>query len=180
MNPSEIDYHDFVRNLAKSGTLIATDLNNDANLRTTHLLYFVTRLATTAGKLLDDCLGYVQREDNYTPESAHIIHMGIGIFGEVGELVDAIKKAAIYNKPLDLGNVMEELGDVEFYAEGLSQAAHGFSNLYHLYTKLSTIYTLLHTTQQLVREGNISKLYKRYEGAVYSDQAAQDRADKVE
>ena len=41
------------------------------------------------------------------------------------------------------------------------------------------IHSLIGTNRKLVREGNIIKLYKRYEGAVYSDQAAQDRADKA-
>jgi len=49
----------------------------------------------------------------------HLLHMSIGVSGEAGELIDAIKKYVIYRKPLDRENVIEELGDLEFYMEGL-------------------------------------------------------------
>ncbi len=45
----------------------------------------------------------------------HILHMVIGIAGEAGELLDAI---AI---PVDTDNVIEEMGDCEFYMEGFRQ-----------------------------------------------------------
>lgn len=97
--------------------------------------------------------------DNMNAHEAHLIHMVLGISGEAGELLDAIKKYAIYKKPLDLDNVIEELGDLEFYLQGLR---------YQL--GISREDTLKH---------NISKLTKRY-GDKYSNQAAQARADKVE
>jgi len=93
-----------------------------------------------------------------TPDTAHNIHMAIGIAGEAGELLDAIKKQAIYNKPVDRENVVEELGDLEFYMEGLRQR--------------------LGITREETLVANIAKLGKRYEGLKYSDQAAQVRADK--
>lgn len=95
--------------------------------------------------------------DSLTPENAHLAHMGMGISGEAGELLDAIKKAVIYNKPLDRVNVVEELGDLEFYMQGLRDA--------------------LGITREEVLEANIAKLGKRY-GESYSDKAAQERADK--
>jgi NTP pyrophosphatase (non-canonical NTP hydrolase) len=97
-----------------------------------------------------------------TPEMAHVLHMAIGISGEAGELLDAVKKAAIYCKPIDRENVIEELGDLEFYMEGLRQ---GFG-----------------ITREEVLTTNIYKLAlgpkARYKGGKYSDKAAQDRADK--
>ncbi len=97
-----------------------------------------------------------------TPEKAHVIHMAVGISGEAGELLDAIKKHVIYNKPIDRENVIEELGDLEFYMEGLRQ---GFG-----------------ITREETIEANIYKLAKgpnaRYKGGTYSDKAAQERADK--
>jgi NTP pyrophosphatase (non-canonical NTP hydrolase) len=48
--------------------------------------------------------------------------MILGIAGEAGELVDAVKKHVIYDKDLDLDNVIEELGDLEFYLEGFRDA----------------------------------------------------------
>ena len=180
MIPQDIDYSQFVAKLAKSGTVIANDLNNDTNKKLTSILNMTMRLGIVAGKLLDECVDFAQLEDDYTPDSAHAVHMGIGIFGEVGELVDAIKKAAVYNKPMDNENVMEELGDIEFYTVGLSQSPRLFNYLPQFTEILGAIHSLIDTNRKTIREGNISKLYKRYEGAVYSDQAAQDRADKAE
>lgn len=92
--------------------------------------------------------------------TAHNLHMAVGVAGEAGELLDAIKKSAIYNKPLDTINVIEELGDLEFYMEGLRQN--------------------LNINREETLQANIDKLAKRYEGFKYSNQAAQDRADKPE
>lgn len=94
-----------------------------------------------------------------TPEAAHTLHMTIGVAGEAGELLDSIKKHVIYNKPLDRANVVEELGDLEFYMEGLRQG--------------------LGITREETIAGNISKLGARYKGFQYSDAAAQARADKA-
>jgi len=94
-----------------------------------------------------------------TPESAHNIHMAIGVAGEAGELLDAVKKSAIYNKPIDRANVIEELGDIEFYLQGLR--------------------VQLKITRRECLEANIAKLSKRYEGLKYSNESAQLRADKA-
>ena len=93
-----------------------------------------------------------------TASDCHLIHMSIGVAGEAGELIDAIKKHTIYRTPLDLENVIEELGDLEFYMEGLRQG--------------------LDITREQCLKSNIQKLSKRYEGLKYSDQAAKDRKDK--
>jgi NTP pyrophosphatase (non-canonical NTP hydrolase) len=94
-----------------------------------------------------------------TPEKADALHMAVGVAGESGELLDAIKKYVIYNKDVDLENVIEELGDLEFYMEGLRQR--------------------LGITRQETLAANIVKLSKRYKAATYSDKAAQERADKA-
>ena len=96
---------------------------------------------------------------NLTPAAADAWHHATGISGEAGELLDAIKKHVIYNKPLDRDNVIEELGDLEFYMEGLRQN--------------------LGVTRQETIAANINKLSVRYAGLKYSDKAAQERADKV-
>lgn len=93
-----------------------------------------------------------------TPDKAHEMHMAVGISGESGELLDAIKKAVIYNKPLDHKNVIEELGDLEFYMEGLRQS--------------------LNITRKETLDANMAKLAVRYQGMMYSNKAAQQRADK--
>lgn len=92
-----------------------------------------------------------------TPAAVDVLHAAVGIATEAGELLDAAKKYAIYGQPLDRVNVIEELGDLEFYMEQLRQATG--------------------ITRAECLEVNISKLRTRY-GARYSDQAAKERADK--
>lgn len=98
--------------------------------------------------------------NDLNPDKAHLLHMAVGVAGEAGELLDAVKKHAIYNKPIDRENVIEELGDIEFYMQGIRER--------------------LDITREETLEHNYSKLSKRYEGLKYSNQAAQDRADKQE
>lgn len=93
-----------------------------------------------------------------SPLHMHALHMAVGICGEAGELLDAIKKAAIYNKVPDLKNIVEELGDLEFYMEGLRRA--------FMISREETL------------QANIDKLSVRYSTGSYSNQQAQDRADK--
>jgi len=97
---------------------------------------------------------------NMDYRSAHIIHMCLGLAGEVGELIDAIKKATIYGKPMDRENVIEELGDIEFYLEGLRQG--------------------LFISREVTMLKNIEKLTRRYPQGRYTDADAKARADKVE
>ena len=91
-------------------------------------------------------------------KDAHLMHMAIGISGEAGELLDAIKRKVIYRKDLDMENVLEELGDLEFYLEGIRQGVG--------------------VTREQCLEANIEKLGERYKGFKYSDKSAQERADK--
>lgn len=92
-------------------------------------------------------------------QKVHLIHMVMGVSGESGELLDAIKKFTIYGKDLDRENVIEELGDLEFYLEGIRQS--------------------LSITRDETLQANIDKLGKRYHRGVYSDDQAQNRADKT-
>ena len=91
---------------------------------------------------------------------AHLVHMAMGVAGESGELLDAIKKAAIYRKPLDRENVLEECGDLLFYIQGVL-------NYYSV-------------PMEEVIELNRLKLLKRYSEGKYSNTQATTRADKQE
>ena len=86
-------------------------------------------------------------------------HGATGVCTEAGELLDAMKKYVVYNKPLDRENVIEELGDLEFYMEMVRQSFG-----------IRRVETLA---------GNMTKLAQRYKNFVYTDQQAQDRADKA-
>jgi NTP pyrophosphatase (non-canonical NTP hydrolase) len=90
---------------------------------------------------------------------ADAIHMVLGVAGESGELVDAIKKWAIYNKDLDIKNVKEELGDLLFYITGLME--------------------LFGIQLPDVIDMNVAKLKKRYDSSKYTDADASARKDKL-
>lgn len=91
------------------------------------------------------------------PKKVDLFHQAMALMIEIGELCDPIKKHLIYGKELDIENLKEELGDIEFYLEAIRQN--------------------LGISRKETLECNIQKLNKRYpEG--YTDQAAQERADK--
>jgi NTP pyrophosphatase (non-canonical NTP hydrolase) len=46
----------------------------------------------------------------------NLAHAYMGLLTEVGELVDALKKHLIYERPLDRENLAEECGDIMWYA----------------------------------------------------------------
>lgn len=91
-------------------------------------------------------------------DDCDLLHMALGACGETGELLDQVKKFTIYRKPLDLDNIVEELGDLEFYIEGIRQR--------------------LNITRDQTLRANINKLAKRYPEFKYSNVSAIARADK--
>lgn len=95
--------------------------------------------------------------EELTPEDCHRLHMAVGISGEAGELLDAVKKATIYRKPLDIANIVEECGDLLFYISGILDS--------------------IGVDIESAMAANVSKLSIRY-GKSYSDAAAIQRADK--
>lgn len=97
--------------------------------------------------------------DSITAQRANLIHLTLGVAGESGELVDAVKKHVIYNKDLDVTNLVEEMGDLLFYIQGIAlQLGIDFTE---------------------IMEYNIDKLKQRYP-TNYTDEAAQQRRDKQE
>lgn len=100
-----------------------------------------------------------QIKQELTPEQANLLHMGVGVSTEANELLDAIKKHTIYQKPLDIKNVKEELGDLLFYMSNLMQSVN-----------ISFDDVLKH---------NIDKLSVRYSSGKYTNEQAQQRADKL-
>lgn len=47
--------------------------------------------------------------------SMNMLHASLGIVTETAELLDAYKKHIFYDKPLDLVNIQEEIGDIFWY-----------------------------------------------------------------
>jgi NTP pyrophosphatase (non-canonical NTP hydrolase) len=91
-------------------------------------------------------------------QTLNVLHWALGIAGEAGELVDPIKKNIFYNKPLDMENIQEELGDL----------------LYYIFALIDE----LGLDPEYVMSDVIYKLMLRYPTG-YSDKDAQERKDKL-
>lgn len=100
----------------------------------------------------------IASELSHRTTTVDLLHAIIGIAGEAGEMLDSIKKTAIYNQNIHYENLLEEAGDLEFYLEQFYQAT-GFN-------------------RDQARAHNMNKLAKRYPGYSYTDLAAKVRADK--
>ena len=101
--------------------------------------------------------GYVISNE-LTASDCQMWHAVTGISGEAGELLDAVKKVVIYRKNIDRENIIEELGDLEFYMEHLRHT--------------------LGITRDETIEANIKKLTTRYP-KTFTNQNAQERKDKA-
>jgi NTP pyrophosphatase (non-canonical NTP hydrolase) len=166
-----MNYSEFVRSRFKSGEKIAEEMNHN---KLAILLGCIDEVINEA-KWLDVAkkesiynkrMGMVfYPEDKLkklknlkpTPEQCELLHAAIGIAGEAGELLDAVRKHVFDGQPLDEDNLKEEAGDIIFYLEALIQ-------------------TMRFSVHEIIT-GNMAKLSKRYEGG-YSDQQAQERKDK--
>lgn len=167
-----ITHPELVKALCKPGDQIADHVNDNPCEK--HLLYTDVLGFIEAGKRLDAvkkrvvynkpsaCVGTDKRlpYTAITADQAHLIHMAVGIAGEAAELLEPFINNLINNEPLDISNIIEELGDIEFYLQGLRQG--------------------LQIERDRVLQENITKLSVRYSSLSYSDAAAQQRADKAE
>lgn len=87
-----------------------------------------------------------------------LLHAAIGISGEAGELLDAVKKTWVYGKTLDRENLLEELGDLEWY--------------------MAAMRIVLDVSRNEILARNTAKLRLRYPQN-YTNAAALARADKL-
>lgn len=78
-------------------------------------------------------------QGDVTPD---LLHGAIGLATEAGEMLDAVKRALFYGAELDRTNLIEELGDLEWYMAVLRDA--------------------LGVSQEEVQRINIEKLRTRY------------------
>lgn len=92
------------------------------------------------------------------PRSAPLLHAAIGISGEAGELAGAVEKWLWYNKPLDVQNVKEELGDLLWY---IAEACNA-----------------LDFDMGEIMAANIAKLKARYPEKYDGERAAEENRDR--
>lgn len=102
-----------------------------------------------------------------TPFKCDLYHMSDALAIEGAELADAVKRFVIYEKDLDAvqkdgqslrQNIVEELGDMEFYMEHIRE--------------------LLGITRDQTLIANIGKLGHRYKEGTFSNESANNRDDK--
>lgn len=106
---------------------------------------------------------YVQSEEQQQDRAirftraTEVLHATLGLAGEVGEVVDLIKKDVAYGKAIPMEKFVEELGDVLHYLCRLCDFAGINLNV--------------------LMKANVEKLEKRYQGG-YSNEAAIAQVDK--
>lgn len=86
-----------------------------------------------------------------------LLHSIMGMGGEIGETIDAVKKHILYNSELDVENLKEECGDILWY--------------------MSLMLTEICSSFEEVMQMNIDKLSKRYPKG-FTEEHAKLRLDK--
>ena len=165
-----MNYSEFVRSRFKSGEKIAEEMTPEKAAVLQLRISFVVHQSIVLDLAKKQTIYnkhqglYAMAEDAHrlkdfkpTPSKCELIHAAIGIAGEAGELLDAVRKHVFEGQPLDRENVIEELGDLCFYLEAAMQ--------------------VIGVSRVEIDAYNMTKLSKRYEGG-YSDQQAQERKDK--
>lgn len=173
----KVNYSEFVRSRFKSGEKIAEEMTPHKAA----FLFSSCNAVTFEGMSLDwhkkyafynkpvqdvhtgsDCIPpwKVEKFSEFkpSPEQCELLHAAIGVAGEAAELLKTVCQHVFHDKPLDRDNVIEELGDLEFY----------------MMAAMMNVGVLRPHLQEL----NMAKLSKRYEGG-YTDQQAITRADKA-
>jgi len=167
-----MNYSEFVRSRFKPGEKIAEEMTphkagvlwfrcrqfiDECNVLDAAKKYTIYNKPTGDDYLVGDKT--LEKFANFkpTPEQCELLHAAIGIAGEAGELLDAVRKHVFDGQPLDRDNITEELGDLCFYLEAAMQVMNAF--------------------RYEIEQENQAKLTKRYESG-YSDQQAQERKDK--
>lgn len=89
-----------------------------------------------------------------------LFHAILGLFTEAGEMLDAIEEAVALDKQVDVLNLIEERGDIEFFAEMFDEA--------------------LNLTRSDVRNVNTAKLNARYADGEFSVEDALQRDVTIE
>ena len=166
-----MNYSEFVRSCFKSGEKIAAEMtpanaallnHSIANMIAESCRLDLVKKQSIYNQDKGLFIGHIEthrfKDFKPTPEQCELLHAAIGIAGEAGELLDAVRKHVFDEQPLDEDNVIEEMGDLCFYLEAAMQVVNAF--------------------RYEVEQENQAKLSKRYEGG-YTDKAAQERADKA-
>ena len=121
------------------------------------LYFYIEQLMQRTGIVLDmDSLKQIAEDADMRAKLALHYAASIAIHGS--QVLDTVKKAALYNKPLDQELLTNQLNA--------------------LVASMLTLGRMFHLEREECLSSNIIKLSKRYASLSYSDKQAQDRADK--
>lgn len=121
------------------------------------IFFYTEQLVQRTGIVLDwDAIHTFARNQHLGPDQ--MVNYTIHVAVRGSQVLDTVKKAAIYNKPLDMAALLTQLTEMCKY--------------------LVTLCYMFGVEHKYVLGENIRKLSKRYEGLQYTDKAAQLRADK--
>lgn len=98
--------------------------------------------------------------NSFNDRKKDLAHMAMGVSGEAGEILDLIKKHFAYDKELDYNHLVEEMGDLLFYINGMILIAG--------------------TSWEEVMAKNIAKLEARYPEAKFDADKAINRDKDAE
>lgn len=171
-------YKEMVASICKPGEELIT--TSDRDPRILALLGVLEGLL----ELAHEVFTYACRNGLQTPDDCHRVHASLGLVTEVGELGDAIKKAFVYNEPLNIENLREEMGDALFYITALStigeKAWEFTAQQMSCVALLEEMAEICESSFKEIADQNRNKLAGaggRYENG-YSDEAAKARRDK--
>jgi NTP pyrophosphatase (non-canonical NTP hydrolase) len=105
---------------------------------------------------LDDYQALAARTIGNRTPADQLSNMALGLAGEAGETADMLKKHLFHGKPLDVDELVKELGDVLWYVAGMA--------------------TAIGASLDDVAQRNVDKLRKRYPDG-FSTEASAKRAD---
>jgi NTP pyrophosphatase (non-canonical NTP hydrolase) len=111
-----------------------------------------------------------------TELKVHLDHMAVGIAGECGELLDALKNFTVYNNPLDVENVLEECSDALFYIVGTLNSL-GLTLEQAIYYNIGKLEARYPTPPKVDLDAPV--VTSEYPATAYSDELAAARLDKV-
>lgn len=167
------EHGELVARLIKPATQIATEIKPED----VTVISSVSLLIQAVSTVLSDTSIACFAQENPPVEYINDLHCLTGAVGELGEVLDEIKKHVFNRKELNVDNLRKEIGDALFYARATTDSYLYEQLLVSEQLALLLSYTGL-TIEEILR-ANITKLNKRYESGSYSDKQAQLKKDKA-
>lgn len=109
-------------------------------------------------KQVEDISDKTGANPQFTEQELNLIHAALGLFSEAGEILENVMGRFVGDAKLDLANVKEEVGDVQWYAAMAARETDA-------------------TSLEEIQESNIAKLAVRYPDKFTSEAALNRNLD---